>query len=69
MQVLRLTLAALFTIDRPGERVDLPFEWPESPREVLKRRHTPPPITAYLRRHPWHLRNFFCREVPEKYLV
>lgn len=62
--VLRATLHALETIDTPGEIVCLPFEWPESPKEVKNRPPVEPPIATYLKRHPWDLPRLLFRNVP-----
>lgn len=66
--VLRATLSALQTIEKPGKVVHLPFKWTGNPNEI---EHTiePPPISNYLVRHPWHVRNLLKREIPEKFLV
>ena len=64
MAVLRAVLDALVAIDQPGGRVNLPFEWPESKREARAHPTEPPPISAHLRTHPWHLPNLLKREIP-----
>ncbi len=63
MAVLEATLQALETIQTPGEVVHLPFEWPESPKDV--RNHPPeaPPIAKYLARNPWFLPKLLSRKV------
>ena len=62
--VLEATLGALERIQTPGEIVHLPFEWPESPKEV--RNHPPedPPIARYIARNPWFLPRLFSRNIP-----
>ncbi len=62
--VLRATLHALATLDRPGSIEHLPFEWSESPKQV--RNHPPqePPIVSYLKRNPWFLPRLLSRNVP-----
>jgi len=47
----------------------LPFEWLESPREARGHPDQLPPITPYLRRHPWQLPNLLSREVPKNFVV
>jgi len=65
LAVLRAVLDALVAIDKPGKRVNLPFEWPQSKREARAHPKDPPPISAHLRTHPWQLTNLLKREIPE----
>ena len=61
LAVLRAALKALETIDRPGGRVDLPFEWiEENDRHKSKEM---PPIASYLVRHPWQLPRLINRDL------
>lgn len=62
--VLRATLAALQTIQAPGEVVHLPFEWPEPPKQVKNEPPEAPPIARYLARNPWFLPRLLARNVP-----
>ncbi len=62
--VLRATLQAVVEIDTPGGIRHLPFEWPEPPKRARAHPPQPPPITQYLRTHPWHLPNLLTRQVP-----
>jgi hypothetical protein len=64
MAVLEATLQALETIHAPGGIVHLPFEWPESPREVKNDPPESPPIARYLARNPWFLPRLLSRNVP-----
>jgi hypothetical protein len=65
MAVLEATLHALETIRTPGGIVHLPFEWPETPKEVLRKRPPEnPPIARYLARNPWFLPRLLSRNVP-----
>lgn len=64
LQVLRAALATLESIDEPGERVDLPFEWPERRSEVRTHPGAPSPIARLLRRKPWLLSRLISRDVP-----
>lgn len=63
--VLRAVLEAVPAIDTPGGAVNLPFEWPESPKEVRSRSVETPPIGSYLQRHPWELPRLLYRKVPQ----
>jgi D-proline reductase (dithiol) PrdB len=63
LAVLRTTLRALGEISQPGTVVHLPFEW--EPREKLNiHPPEPPPITRFLRRHPWYVPKFLNRTPP-----
>jgi D-proline reductase (dithiol) PrdB len=64
LAVLRATLAALQSIRTPGEVVHLPFEWPESPKQVKNEPPEAPPIARYLSRNPWFLPKLLSRNVP-----
>lgn len=61
LAILRAALQVLETIDQPGGRIDLPFEWVEE-----KDDHAPaekPPIAGYLVSHPWMLPRLINRDV------
>jgi hypothetical protein len=64
LAVLRAALTTFESIQEPGVRIDLPFEWPEG---VQVRTHAPeqPPIVGLLKRKPWLLPRFVARDVPE----
>ena len=66
--VLWGALAALESIQAPGGRVDLPFEW-LGDHKAIEHDMEPPPIAKYLMRHPLQVRNLIKRQVPEKFLV
>lgn len=66
MAVLRATLQAVESITTPGGIVHLPFEWPESPKEVDAHPPESPPIVRYLVRNPWSVPRLLRRDVPEK---
>jgi hypothetical protein len=63
LDVLRASLATLESIQEPGMRIDLPFEWPEGLR-VKTHAPDPPPIVTLLKRKPWLLPRFAARDVP-----
>lgn len=65
LAVLRATLQALETIQMPGGRVDLPFEWGEAPNQVHNHPVEDPPIARYIMKHPWMLLNLLNRNVPK----
>ncbi len=62
--VLRATLHALETLATPGSIECLPFEWPESPKEVKNHPPVEPPIAKYLKGHIWDLPRLLWRNVP-----
>ena len=62
--VLRSTLHALAGMTGPGSVTHLPFEWPASARRLNARPPKAPPITRYLKRHPWLIPSLFTRDVP-----
>ncbi len=63
--VLRATLAALESIEQPGEVVDLPFEWPLSVKETHNHPKEPPPIVKAIKRRPWLYRNLMNGNIPK----
>ena len=65
--VLRSVLNALVEMNAPGSVVQLPFEWPASMDGLANEPPETPPIVRYLLRHPWHISNFYSREVPSRY--
>ncbi len=65
MAVLRSTLRALETLNRPGSVENLPFPWPEPPDKVQGHPLQEPPIVSYLKRHPWDLPRLLRRDVPD----
>jgi D-proline reductase (dithiol) PrdB len=64
--VVCATLQAAAHMSHAGERVDLPFEWPEPPKRARAHPPQPPPIVQHLRRHPWDLPKLLARDVPER---
>jgi D-proline reductase (dithiol) PrdB len=62
--VLRATLRALVEMRKPGSIIHLPCIWPESARRLNAHPPKAPPISRYLRRHPWQIPNLFSRDVP-----
>jgi hypothetical protein len=64
LAVLRAALATLESIQEPGTRIDLPFEWPEG-LKLRTHAEEPPPIVGLLKRKPWLLPRFAARDVPE----
>ena len=63
MRVLEATLQALESIQTPGQVVHLPFEWPETPKQVKNEPPEAPPIARYLARNPWFLPRLLNRSV------
>ena len=65
LAVLRATLQAIRTMEKPGEIRYFPFTWPEPARKTVTHPDVLPPIATYLRRHPWLYRKLLARDVPE----
>jgi D-proline reductase (dithiol) PrdB len=65
MAVLKATLQALEEVRKPGEVVELPFEWPERPSQVHADPEEPPPIAKLLTRRPWLVAKFLSGGIPE----
>lgn len=65
--VLEATLKAFGEMKNPGSVTHLPFEWSESLNVLAHEPPEAPPIVRYLLRHPWHIANFYSREVPSRY--
>lgn len=61
-EVLRAALQAAERATTPGERIDLPFEWPAHAREPKP--PEAPPIARLITRRPWLLRNLMSGEIP-----
>jgi hypothetical protein len=65
--ILHAVLNALVGMKDPGSVVHLPFDWPASADVLKLEPPEAPPILGYLLRHPWHIRNFYARDVPKNY--
>jgi D-proline reductase (dithiol) PrdB len=63
--VLRAVLQALQDIQTPGGMVHLPFEWPESPKDVRNNPPEDPPISKHIVKHLWDLPRLLRRDVPK----
>jgi hypothetical protein len=60
--------AALEVISRaraPGTLVQLPFAWPQSPRDARADPPIPPPIVQLIKHKPWLAVKLLAREIPE----
>lgn len=64
MGVLLSVIHSLAEMDTAGSVKHLPFEWPESAKEVKRRSMKPPPIVSHLMSHPLQVRRFIKRDVP-----
>jgi hypothetical protein len=63
--VLRAALEVVSLARAPGTVVQLPFEWPQSPREAGGEPPVPPPIVQLLKRRPWLAVKLLTRDIPE----
>lgn len=66
LAVLQATLAAVNSIQVPGETVHLPFVWSDEPSQFTGEPPETPPIGKYIARHPWLLPRLLRRDVPEQ---
>jgi D-proline reductase (dithiol) PrdB len=60
--------AALDVVSRaraPGTVIQLPFRWPQSPRDARADPPVPPPIVQLLKHKPWLLPRFLRHDIPE----
>lgn len=62
--ILRATLEVLERTERPGQVVDLPFTWPDPPKQSRYEPADPPPIVTLLKRQPWQLRRLLSGDIP-----
>lgn len=62
--ILRASLAVLEEATRPGQVIDLPFTWPDPPRDSRFEPVEPPPIVTLLKRQPWQLRRLLAGDIP-----
>ena len=69
LRILRDTLQAVVEMEQPGEARHLPYSWPEPKAQARTHPPQPTPISAYLRRHPWHYPRFMSRDAPEQFRV
>ncbi|MCB1035613.1 MAG: hypothetical protein KDD47_17455 [Acidobacteria bacterium] len=61
-QVLRSSLEAVAAMSTPGQRTDLPFEWPAGVR--IPRHPNDVPITLLIKRKPWLYLKLLKGEIP-----
>jgi len=64
--VMRGVLAALESIEFPGEVRYLPFTWHQTLKEIKSGHKDPPPIGTYLAKNPWLIPNLIARNIPDK---
>ena len=64
LAVLRGMLSAAEDMEKPGQVKHLPFKWHETPAQARAGDTEPSPITAYLKKHPWHLPRLLTRDIP-----
>lgn len=63
--VLHAALQVVSLARAPGTVIQLPFRWPQSPRDARAEPPVPPPIVQLLRRKPWLLPKLLARDIPE----
>lgn len=63
--VLQAALDVVSNAPAPGTVMQLPFEWPQSPREAGGDPPVPPPIVQLLKKKPWLAMRLLARDIPE----
>lgn len=60
--VLRTSLEAAASLTEPGQRIDLPFEWPAEAR--VPRPPKPAPIVSAIKQRPWLYLKLLKGQIP-----
>jgi hypothetical protein len=63
--VLRAALEVIWRVRTPGTVIQLPFQWPQSPRDARADPPVPPPIVQLVKRKPWLAVRLLARDIPE----
>ncbi len=63
--VLHATLEVVSRARAPGTVIQLPFAWPQSPRDAHADPPVPPPIAQLVKRKPWLAVKLLARDIPE----
>jgi hypothetical protein len=63
--VLRAALEVIWLAQAPGTVIQLPFTWPQSPRDARADPAVPPPIVQLVKRKPWLAVKLLARDIPE----
>ena len=63
--VLQATLEVVSVAPAPGTVLQLPFRWPQAPREAGGDQPVPPPIVQLLKRKPWLALRLLAHDIPE----
>lgn len=67
--VLQAALEVLAAARAPGTTIQLPFRWPQDPREAGGDPPVPPPIVQLLKRKPWLALRLLAHDIPEPQLA
>jgi D-proline reductase (dithiol) PrdB len=62
--VLQAALEVLAAARVPGTVVQLPFRWPQDPRQAGGDSPVPPPIVQLLKRKPWLALRLLAHDIP-----
>jgi hypothetical protein len=62
--VLQAALEVLVAAREPGTVIQLPFRWPQDPREAGGDPPVPPPIVQLLKRKPWLALRLLAHDIP-----
>ncbi|HET7244997.1 MAG TPA: hypothetical protein VFJ07_09195 [Streptosporangiaceae bacterium] len=63
--VLAAALEVVMLAQAPGSVIQLPFTWPQSPRDARADPPVPPPIVQLVKRKPWLAVRLLARDIPE----
>ena len=64
-EVLTAALEVISRARAPGTVIQLPFSWPQSPRDARADPPIPPPIVQLIKRKPWLAVKLLTRDIPE----
>ena len=64
-EVLTAALEVISRARAPGTVIQLPFSWPQSPRDARADPPVPPPIVQLIKRKPWLAVRLLARDIPD----
>ena len=63
--VLAAALEVASLARAPGTVIQLPFAWPQSPRDARTDPPVPPPIVQLVKRKPWLAMRLLAHDIPQ----